>query len=153
MKLFGAQRTTPPPERSLPGSAAPDYADAFRIPLPTEDRRDAEQLFRAGTGSAPGLGNQLVLWAHRHLLRFDLGPFSSPQHVMGWQVVAAEAGMVALQAHGPLMNGLLELRRDNQFATLSTYLEYRHPAAHIVWQALGPVHRALAPRLLENCAR
>jgi hypothetical protein len=50
----------------------------------------AEQAFRDGLGAEPGAGGRLVLWIHRHVLRFRLGPFTSSDHVIGWKIVYSD---------------------------------------------------------------
>ena len=51
-----------------------DYADTFEAPIPDGDVRTAEQAFRDALGGKPGVGGNVVLWIHRHLLQFRLGP-------------------------------------------------------------------------------
>jgi hypothetical protein len=60
-----------------------------------------------------------------------------------------------LAADGPLMRGRLTLRReDARRATLTTRLHYRHKiAARAVWAVVGPLHRVVAPQLIERAAR
>jgi hypothetical protein len=58
-----------------------------------------------------------------------------------------------LETGGPLMLGQLTLRRRDGRARLITRLQYRHKlAARTVWAAVGPLHRAVAPRLMERAA-
>ena len=68
-------RRIQPPAPQLDADA--DYADAFEILIGENDSRTAEQAFRDGLGAEPGAGGRLVLWTHRHVLRFRLGPFTS----------------------------------------------------------------------------
>ena len=53
------------------------------------------------------------------------------------------------------MRGELTLRRqDGRRAVLTTRLHYRHKvAARTVWALVGPLHRVVAPRLMERSAR
>jgi hypothetical protein len=62
---------------------------------------------------------------------------------------------IVLTTHGPLMRGQLTLRReDGRRAILTTRLHYCHKkAARTVWALIGPLHRAVAPRLMERSAR
>ena len=91
----------------------------------------------------------------RHVLRFRLGPFTSSDHVIGWKIVHSDPDQFVLTANGSLMRGQLALRRQaDRHAVLTTQLFYRHrAAARIVWAVIGPVHRAIAPRLIEHSAR
>jgi Protein of unknown function (DUF2867) len=142
-----------PPAPQLDANA--DYADAFEVLIGDDDSRTAEQAFRDGLGAEPGAIGRLVLWTHRHVLRFRLGPFTSSDHVIGWKVVHSDPDQLVLTTDGSLMRGQLVLRRQaDRHAVLTTQLFYRHHAtARIVWAVVGPVHRALAPRLIEHSAR
>jgi hypothetical protein len=131
-----------------------DYADAFEILIGEDDSRTAEQAFRDGLGAEPGAGGRLVLWIHRHVLRFRLGPFTSSDHVIGWKIVYSDPDQFVLSADGSLMRGQLAMSRQaDRHAVLTTQLFYRHhAAARIVWAVVGPMHRAIAPRLIEHSA-
>ncbi|WAJ45889.1 DUF2867 domain-containing protein [Mycobacterium sp. Aquia_216] len=142
-------------EGTLTGETAADYTDVFEVPLLNGDARGAEQMFRDALGSAAGAGGGLVLWIHRHVLRFRLGPYSSPDHVIGWPIVHSDHDEIVLTTSGPLMRGELTLRRqDGRRATLTTRVHYgRKIAARMVWTVVGPLHRVVAPRLVQRAAR
>ena len=131
-----------------------DYTDVFEVPLPQGDSRTAEETFRDAVGHKPGAGGGVVLWIHRHVLRFRLGPISSPDHIIGWTIVRSDPDELVLSARGPLMHGELTLRRrDDRRASLTTRVHYRRRfTARTVWALVGPVHRAVAPRLMERAA-
>jgi hypothetical protein len=128
-----------------------DYTDAFEAQIRDGDLRTAEEVFRDAAGSRPGL----VFWIHRHLLRFRLGPYTSPTHAIGWTIVRSDHNEIVLAADGALMRGELALRRqDGRRAVLTTRLHYHHKnAARKVWALIGPLHRVIAPRLMEYSAR
>ena len=148
---------TPPKARRIQPQldASADYADAFEIPIGEHDSRTAEQAFRDGLGAEPGISGRLVLWIHRHVLRFRLGPVSSPDYVIGWKIVRSDPDQFVLTADGSLMRGQLELcRQADRHAVLTTQLFFRHHGtARMVWAVVGPAHRAIAPRLIEHSAR
>lgn len=151
-----AKRIPPPAPR--PAEPWADYTDAFEVAIPDGDGRGAEQAFRDGLagepGAAPGAVGRLVLRIHRHVLRFRLGPFASSDHAIGWRIVRSDDDEVVLTTDGPLMRGQLTLRRDGAHAVLITRLFYHHKtAARAVWAAVGPLHRALAPAVMEHSAR
>ncbi|MGD1280898.1 hypothetical protein ACKUUI_08215 [Mycobacterium seoulense] len=129
-----------------------DYVDVFEVPLPQGDSRTAEQTFRDAVGAGPGGGG--VPWIHRHVLRFRLGPYSSPEHIIGWTIARSDHDELVLTARGPLMHGELTLRRrDDRRASLTTRVHYCHKtAARTVWGVVGPLHRAVAPRLMARAA-
>src|SRR6202161_4416086 len=148
--------TAPKARRIQPSApqldAYADYADAFEILIGEDDSRTAEQAFRDGLGAEPGAGGRLVSWIHRYVLRFRLGPFTSSDHVIGWKIVHSDRDQFVLTADGSLMRGQLAMSRQaDRHAVLTTQLFYRHhAAARIVWAVIGPVHRAIAPRLIEH---
>ncbi|WP_322858606.1 DUF2867 domain-containing protein [Mycobacterium europaeum] len=129
-----------------------DYTDVFEVPLPQGDSRTAEETFRDALRDAPGGG--AVRWIHRHVLRFDLGPASSPDHLIGWTIVRSNHDELVLSARGPLMRGELTLRREHdRRAGLTTRVHYRHRlTARTVWAVVGPLHRMVAPRLMARAA-
>jgi hypothetical protein len=131
-----------------------DYVDAFRASVDQPDTRSAEEVFRAGLEDAPRWLRVIVLIAHRHVLRFELAPPDAAKHVMGWEVLAAEYDEIRLRAAGPLIRGLLVARRTGpQAAVLETYVKYQAPVlGRVVWTAVAPIHRAVAPYLLRRAA-
>jgi Protein of unknown function (DUF2867) len=142
-------------ERAQTGETEADYTDVFEVPISHGDSRTAEQTFRDALGDQPGALGSLVLSIHRHVLRLRLGPYSSPEHVIGWPIMHSDHDEIVLATGGPLMCGELTLRRqDGRRAILTTRLHYCHKtAARAVWAIVGPLHRALAPRLMERTAR
>lgn len=60
------------------GDDAADYVDVFEVPLEPTDSRTAEQSFRDALGRSPGALGAAVLWIHRRVLGFRLGPVTSP---------------------------------------------------------------------------
>ncbi|WAC91031.1 DUF2867 domain-containing protein [Mycobacterium sp. Aquia_213] len=131
------------------GQTASDYTDVFEVGIPHGDVRTAEQMFRDALGSERGGG--AVVWIHRHVLRFHLGPHSSPDHLIGWRIVQSDPDELVLTTGGPLMRGELTLRRlDGRRATLTTRVHYHRRAAGMVWAVIGPLHRVVAPRLMER---
>ena len=142
-------------ERAQTGETAADYVDVFEVPIAAGDARTAEQAFRDGLGDKPGAGGRLVLWIHRNVLRLRLGPPRSAGHLIGWPIVRSNPDELVLATRGPLMRGELTLRRqDGRRAVLTTRLHYRRRvAARAVWALIGPLHRAVAPRLMRRSAR
>jgi uncharacterized protein DUF2867 len=140
--------------RSVVAGERFDYADAFEVAVGSADARSAQEVFRAGLKGAPRWLRSLVLIAHQHVLRFELAPGGTPNHVMGWEVLSAEHDMMRLRATGPLMEGVLVARRASpSSAALETYVRFRRPVlGRIIWTAVAPVHRAVAPYLLRRAA-
>ncbi|HZU47198.1 MAG TPA: hypothetical protein VFA16_08095 [Mycobacterium sp.] len=130
-----------------------DYVDVFEVPLLPGDVRTAEQAFRDALRNTPRPLGRLVLWIHRHVLRLRLAPGISPAHVIGWAITRSDDDEVELAADGPLMRGQLTLHREDRRAVLVTRLHYHHKlAARTVWAVVGPLHRMVAPRLMQRSA-
>ena len=147
-----ARRTSPAGE-PLGAGLRYDYADAFEVELGQGDDRTAEQVVRSGLGHAPRAMGKVFLLAHQYVLRFRLGPVSSPKHVVGWQIVTNEPDVLVLRAEGPLMDGMMVARRGREnTARLATFVVYQRRLARIVWAIVGPVHRRVAPYLMERAA-
>jgi hypothetical protein len=142
-------------EEPLIGGDRYDYADAFEIRLPEPDARSAEELARCALERASWPVRWTVGNAHRHLLRLRLGPSSSREHLFGWKILTSEPDVIHLEAVSPLLGrGALIVRRvDPTRALITTYLFYARPTpARVVWGIAGPLHRRIAPYLLERAA-
>jgi hypothetical protein len=142
-------------EEPLIGSDRYDYADAFEVRVHEPDARSAEQFARCALEQAPWPVRWTIRLAHRHLLRLRLGPHSSPDHVLGWKIVTSQPEVIHLEAESPLLGrGVLVGRRVGPTCVVvTTYVFYARPApAHLVWKITGPLHRRVAPYLLERAA-
>ena len=155
MSALRARRLPVAAHEPLIGSDRYDYADAFEIRLDEPDARSAEQFTRCAIEQAPWPVRWTIGVAHRHLLRLRLGPMSSPEHLFGWRIRTSKPDVMHLEAMSPLLGrGVLVLRRpDPTRASITTYLFYTRPTpAHAVWSIVGPLHRRIAPYLLERAA-
>lgn len=130
------------------------YQDVFETTLDPADRRTAEQLVRDGLEGAPAPVRRVVPLVHRWVLLLRLGSTRDPDRVLGWQVEESGPDRVVLRAGSPLADALLVGERDGGRLRLTTRLRYLRPvAATVVWTAVGPLHRRIAPILLERAAR
>jgi hypothetical protein len=139
----------PPPE-----GRRSDYADAFEVRVTEPDARTAEQWARCALEQARPLLRRTVLTAHRHLLRFRLGPLDSPDHVLGWTIVTSEPDVIRLEASSPVIRGVIIGRRsDPTTVVLTTFVRFERPAvARVVWAIAAPLHRRVARELLVDAA-
>jgi hypothetical protein len=128
-----------------------DYADAFEIQLPEGETRSPEQMFRAALDDASWV-QRWVPVVHRQVIRFRLGPRSSPDHLLGWRIVSSDADVIHLEADGPLMRGVIVGRRTSRSTgVFTTFVFFRkRTAARMLWPIIGPLHRRVAPYLLER---
>jgi hypothetical protein len=146
---FRAQRCAVIDSEPLVGERHYDYADSFRVKLTQSDSRSPEELFRSGLQHA-GWVRMLVPVVHRYVLGFRLGPQSSPTHIVGWRIIESKPDVVALEAVSPLAQGMIVGRNVGGDSIFSTYLFYARPsAARLVWAVVSPLHRAVAPYLMN----
>ena len=132
-----------------------DYADAFEVQLLETDSRSPEEFARRALEQAPQLLRGIIRTAHRHILRLDLGPDSSPDHVFGWKIRESNPDRLHLEAVSPLLGRavLLGQRVSTTRSRVTTYLFFARPApARALWALVGPLHRTVAPILLERAA-
>ena len=131
-----------------------DYADAFAVPIPTSDDRTPEEVTRAGLEGAPRAIRWLIWNVHRRILGFELAPLGSPDHILGWRIMSSTQDEIRLETRSGLYHGVLIARRaDPHTARLVTSLTYDGRASRAVWTIVGPLHRLLAPLLLQRAVR
>jgi hypothetical protein len=142
-------------DRTQISDDAADYVDVYEVPIQPSDSRTAEKAFREALGQTPRALGAVIVWIHRHVLGFHLGPYSSPAHLIGWSITRLDADEIVLAANGPLMHGELDMRlQDGRRAVLTTRLHYRHKiSGRMVWTVVGPLHRTIAPQLMKRTAR
>ena len=132
---------------------SPDYADAFGVTRSPADLRSAEQWARDGFESLPVTMRRPLLLIHRWILGFHLGPWVSPEHVLGWRIVTSEPELLHLEARSPLLRGHMVWRLHPERLVLTTFLQYQmRRSALVVWAVIGNIHRGGGPYLLNLAA-
>jgi hypothetical protein len=153
MKARRARRIPVPAEEPLISSDPYDYADAFEIELREPDARSPEQFTRCALEQGPWPVRWTVWIVQRHLLRLQLGPRSSLDHLLGWTILTSRPEVIHLEAVSPLLRGVLVLRRpDPTGVVVTTYVRYTRAPARLLWTIAGPLHRRVARYLLEHAA-
>jgi hypothetical protein len=144
-----------PVREPVPGGGRYDYADAFEVGLPEPDGRTAEEWARSGLERAPAIVRRTVVGVHRRILGFPLDPTPSATTVLGWRIRSSEPDAIVLEAASQLLRGVLVGRRpEPSRMELTTFLFYRRRRlARLIWAAVGPLHRAVAPLLLTRAAK
>ena len=147
-----ARRIPVPSDEPLLDRTDYGYADAFEIEVHPDDTRSAEEFARASLEEAPAAVRWIIWNVHRHILRFRLGPPSSPEHVLGWRMALAEPEVVKLEASGPLGDAVIVGRRPTPTASrIVTCVFYNQPAAApLIERFVSPLHRRIVRRLLER---
>lgn len=147
-RVRGAQRVRP----DLTGDEdfAADYADAFTVE--TGPRMSASEWATAClSGAGAGRGAFATLVWHG-LLGFDLAPMGEPGTLVGWRIRSDGEDLFELETDGRLMAGRMRFEVTSTEVTWTTMLRFHRAAAGRIWAAAGPVHRALAPRLLSRAS-
>jgi hypothetical protein len=149
-----ARRVPVPADEPLIFGARYDYADAFEMRVNEPDERSAEELVRFSLSHASRWVRWIIRIAHKYVVRFRLGPESSPLHVLGWSILSSQPNVIVLRAASPLLRGIIVARKpDPTRVVVTTYVIYRRPAiCRILLKVVGPVHRKVAPYLLERGA-
>lgn len=149
-----AHRCPVPLETAGLDRSAFDYADCFEIDVADHDQRTAEQFTRTALEGSPTAVRWTVLAAWSGLLRFRLGPRPSPAHVLGMPIVLSEPGILRLDGRGPLLRGVVTVRRlEPRRVALTTHISFtRRGPARVAWAVAAPLHRLLAGYLLEHAA-
>jgi hypothetical protein len=133
--------------------ASLDYADAFEVTRSPTDRRSAEQWARDGFERLPLPTRRSLLLVHHWILGFRLGPWASPNHVLGWRIVTSEPDLLHLEARSTLMRGHMVWRLYDERLVMTTFLQYEmRRTAPVVWAVIGNIHRGGAPHLFELAA-
>lgn len=143
----------PTPAIATTSDDVPDYADAFEVRTDRPDVRSAEQWARSALERAPTVVRSVVVFAHRRVLRFRLGPLRSSDHVLGWRIRVSDPDAIELAADGPLMSGVIVGRRTSPTtARIETFVFFHRASAATIWTLVGPLHRRIAPLLLKRAA-
>ena len=157
MRQPGAPRAHRVPvaaDAGVVGGERYDYADAFEIRAPELQGRSAEDLARLIVQEALPPVLWMIRVAHRHLLRFRLGPYLSPDHILGWKIVRRDLDTLVIEADSPLLRSIIVGRKTEQTCTVvTTYVFYKRPTiGRILLLIAGPIHRRIAPHLLERAS-
>jgi hypothetical protein len=128
-----------------------DYADSFQARLARPDAHTAEQWARTCLEEAAPAVRRLVRFVHGRVARFELS--ADPSSVLGWQVLSSTPEALHLRTEGPMLRAEIVARRTSATTSgFSTYLFYKRPATRLLWIAIGPLHRTVAPYLLSRAA-
>lgn len=131
---------------------APDYTDSFAADLPAGETRSPEQWARAVFEGAPLLLRWFLVVGFRFGLGMRLGPRSSPDHVLGWKIVARESESITVEARSWCLTSRLVFATAESRLTQSTYVSYDRPIAVVLWPPVAIVHRRIVPRLVKHAA-
>lgn len=130
--------------------AAPNYVDAFAVARPG-DEREPEAVLRAGLEQPPGPARLVILLAWR-MLGFELGPRTSPGHVLGWRVERSDAEGVLIAVDGRRASSRIMLRDIGGEIVMTTFIVFRSRVTRLSWTFLARVHRRMVRYLIDRSA-
>lgn len=133
--------------RTFPGRA--DYADAFRLPV--TEHASAEDWARAMFGDEPSAASYIV----GTLLGERVTPGRSPETIGGNRIAGRGADWVRMESPSWLLSGATVVHAADQTLTLAVFQRYDKALGlgRLVWGALSPVHRRLAPPTLRRARK
>ena len=138
--------------RSIVAVERCDYADASSVRF-SDDRHPNCGGDGSGRASgAPSWLRSIVLIAHRHVLRLELAPPATPNHLLGWEIVDAEPEPHEDARRRPTPRGRA-CGQTNPAVYRSARDVRQLPATDAgrpIWTAVAPIHRAVAPRFCEG---
>lgn len=128
-----------------------DYADSFELRLEHPDGHTAEQWMRAALEQSAPLIRGTIRFVHGRITRFELS--SGPHSVLGWETVSSVPDAFHIETRGPMLRAEIVARRtSDRTATVTTFLFYKRRTTGLMWLVIGPLHRRIAPYLLERAA-
>jgi hypothetical protein len=146
-------RRIPVTEESPLAPRQPDYADAFEVSLRHPDMHTAEQWARAALEQAPATIRWVIRTVHTYVLRLRLGPMSARDHVLGWRIAESTSERIQLEASSPVLGRgvIVGHRLSPTRVVVTTFLYFDRPrAGRLLWAIVGPLHRLIAPLLLQR---
>jgi hypothetical protein len=129
-----------------------DYSDCFEAPITTADVRTPEQWARAVFEDAPRPVGCLLVIGFRYGLGLRFGPRTSPEHVLGWEIVDRQPDSITIESRSWFLTSRLVFRTEDSRVTQSTLVRYDKRAAALIWPPVSILHRQIVPRLLRHAA-
>ena len=128
-----------------------DYADCFELRLAQPDDHTAEEWLRTALAQSAPWVVGIIRFVHGRVARFELS--TQPQSILGWETVTSVPDACHIEARGPALRAEIVARRtSDRTATVTTFLRYRGRSTRLLWMAIGPLHRRIAPYLLARAA-
>jgi len=138
--------------RALDTLTTPDYASAYEV-IAAADTRSPEQWARAVFEDAPRALRAFIVAGWIAGLGIQLGPRPSRDHVLGWKIAAARAGVIILSAHSVVLGTAhLVLRVKESQIVLASFVRYERRLAPAVWRIVSPMHHQILLYLLGRAA-
>jgi Protein of unknown function (DUF2867) len=129
-----------------------DYSDGFTIEVLDSDKRSAEQWARSALEGAPAALRLFITAGWQWVLRLELGPSHSSDHVLGWKITQRLPGETVLELRSAFLTAHLVFHRDATRLVWMTFVDYEQPMAAIIWPPVSLLHRRIVPYALRRAA-
>jgi hypothetical protein len=93
-----------------------------------------------------------LLAGWRTVLSLRLGPYPSPEHVLGWRIVEGAPDSITLELRSWLMTARQMFRTEQSRVTQATLVRYERRIAAVLWPPVSILHRQIVPRCLRAAA-
>lgn len=123
-----------------------------RTAINPEDGRSSEEWARAAWEDAPAPLRWFMVAGWRFVLGLHLGPRSSPDHILGWQIFERDPNTTACQLHSGFLAAVNIFHRAEGRFIWSTFVTYDRPIARVIWLPVSVIHRLLARLALRRVA-
>ncbi len=128
------------------------YTDSHEAKPPAGDDRSPEQWARATFERAPRPVRWFLLAGWRTVLGLRLGPYPSPEHVLGWRIVERAPDSITIELRSWLMTARQVFRTEQSRVTQATLVRYERRIAAVIWPPVSILHRQIVPRCLRAAA-
>lgn len=145
-------RAAPPASRSAAGPSGHDFACAYAVAVAPGDDRSSEQWARDIWEGAPAPLRWFMIAGWRFVLRLRLGPLDSPDHVLGWRIVARGTDETVCRLGSGFLDARNVFQRADGTFVWSTFVSYERRRARVIWPPVSLIHRLLARLALRRAA-
>jgi hypothetical protein len=146
MKSRVVQVQVPSHARELAGLERVDYADAFAVDVTV--RHTPEEWIRLSAAASPALFSAIRL-AHR-ALGLPLAPPSSPDHLIGWNILRSDTDEAILGNDGAFGTPCIVGLTPPGQVMVVTLIQLNGLRGRALWAPVAPGHRAVARYILNK---
>jgi hypothetical protein len=89
----------------------------------------------------------------RWVLRLELGPIGSPDHILGWLIADRPPGQTVCRLRSPFLTAYNTFVRHEDEFVWSTYVFYDRAIARLIWLPASLLHRRIVRSSLARVRR
>ncbi|HET6910966.1 MAG TPA: hypothetical protein VFH54_16665 [Mycobacteriales bacterium] len=118
-----------------------------------DDERSSEEWARQLWEGAPASLRWFMSMGWRGVLRLDLSPERSPDHVLGWPIVDRRSDKTTCRSQSSFLTAFNTFARQDARIVWSTYVYYDRPIARLLWPMAAQLHRPIVRFSLARVRR